>query len=306
MPAAIGLRAYRFWAQKKNSRGHAPADPSELNTSVPDFVQSFIASHKSTTNNSEVKRSWSFDEKVTDSKGNTTGHVKYGTYGFESTLRDNRTMKANYRRKTNDIEEIPLFYEFWFPDGEDYGFLCMQSFQGRSCITLLVESIRDKFEEENQGYYFRIKKLMPNDLIGSLYKESSVKNLRLIKASSNGDIADNFIKADPDDVNFEFVWKARRNKSLGSLKSIASSLNKNAAGLVEFEGIEFEQAVADIRVGGKLRRVGIMGPNADAGVIDITDDVVFGTNGHPTFASLQIESEKILTEFYATISGLPS
>lgn len=56
-------------------------------------------------------------------------------------------------------------------------------------------------------------------------------------------------------------------------------------------------------MGDRTRRVGVLGFNGDAGVIDITDVIARGSDGHPTFESLKKESYTILRDFYSVMKG---
>lgn len=236
--------------------------------------------------------------------GNSQGYVHYGTFGFESNFIDTKTKKHNYRRKTSDIEEIPLFYEFWFPKGSPFGFTAFQSFQGRSCITLVMNKIKEAFEKENTNHIINFKKLLPNDAKGSAYYSSPVRELRLIKRKASSDLADQYFEnPSPESIDLQLVITARRRKSLGVLSSLLNSVKSSDRSVITHDGIDFPEAVAEIRVGDRTRRVGVLGFNGDAGVIDITDVIARGSDGHPTFESLKKESYTILRDFYSVMKG---
>ncbi len=97
---------------------------------------------------------------------------------------------------------------------------------------------------------------------------------------------------------------ARRRRNLGDLTSLLKSVKSGGAkSVITHDGIDFPEAVAEIRVGNRTRRVGVLGFNGDAGVIDVTDVIVRGSDGHPTFESLKKESDTILRDFYNTMEG---
>jgi len=73
--------------------------------------------------------------------------------------------------------------------------------------------------------------------------------------------------------------------------------------VIRYGGISFSEAVAEVQVGNKKRKVGVFGLNSDAGVIDVTDDIVRGDDGHPTFKSLVKETNAILEDMYETMRG---
>lgn len=302
MASAIGLRVYQITIHKKRKVEPLAFDSAELSVSTFDVLSDFFSINKKAVQNDERERSWYIEQRIVSGPGNSKGYVHYGTYGFESNLIDTKTQKQNYRRKVDDVEEIPLFYEFWHPNAQ-YALAAFQSFQGRSCIALVMEALKKFFEEKNPGYILSLKKLMPNDAMGSLYGGAPVKKLRLIKRDPSPDIVDRYLGGvEKDDITFEVSLSASRKKSLGDFASISKSLKSKADGVVSHEGVEFNQAIAEIKIGGKLRRVGVFGVSGDAGVIDITEDIKRGGDGHPTFESLEAQSNLILQDLCAVIS----
>jgi hypothetical protein len=302
MPASIGIRVYQATTHKKNGRGSEPVDAGELNVDLPTFMARFVGDHVAPMQNDELERSWYFEEKESD-ENQSRGYVHYGTFGFESNLVNSRTKKTKYRRQVDDVEEIPLFYETWCPRG-NFGLLAFQSFQGRSCIALVMHQMQEAFERLNPGYAIRFKKLLPNGRTGSLYFNAPVKRLRLIKRNASHDEIDRYFPGtNPRSVSFEVSAVAKRRQELGTLGAVSRELRQNAAGVVVHDGIAFDEAVAEISVGGKLRRVGVFGSDSEAGVIDLTEDIERGPDGHPTFESLAEQSDAILNDFYQVLTG---
>ncbi len=306
MASAIGLRVYFLTLRKKGDSKDQPFNDTTLAVSPSQFMKSFYLSNKTPVQSTELERSWYLEEMASDANRNSKGYIHYGTFGFESNLVDGKTKKKNYRRKTTDVEEIPLFYEFWFPGQKNYAFVVFQSFQARSCIQIVMSKIQDEFEKRNTGFRLNYQKIMPSGGEGGLFSKAPVKSLRLIRRNISGDIADRYIgHTGVEAVDFEIVISARRKSALGNFGQLFGSL-KRTDGVVLHDGIEFFEAVADIRFGNRIRRVGVFGGNSDAGVIDITEDIVKGSNGHPTFESISSISDDILKNFEKIISSKKS
>ncbi len=304
MASAIGIRVYRIAVHERGNPALLPLDSDRFTRTVPAFIKSFIASHSHIQQNSQLERSWYFEEKNEDAPGSSQGYVHYGTFGFESNFVDTATKRHNYRRKITDIEEIPLFFEFWCPEDSKFAFVAFQSFQGRSCIHLVVKAMKEAFEGANTEFYFNVRKIMPNDARGSAFYSAPVKNLRLIRRQVSSDFADRYFNnPNPDPIDVQVIMSARRKRDMGDLASLIGSLRSGPRSVVTYDGIDFPEAVAEVRVGRGLRRVGVMGYNKDAGVIDLTDAVERGADGHPTFASMTAESDAILRDFYETMAG---
>ena len=303
MSKAIGLRVYKIVVVEEGRTAPLPHDLDDLNINLDDFVHAFVDAHDAIKEHAEEERSWYIQEKDRDTEGQSSGLIHYGTFGFESNLIDGKTKTKQYRRKTTDIEEVPLYYEFWVPSDCKVGFAAFQSFQGRSPISLITKSMRESFKVRNKGYSLYFYKVMPNDVRGAAYFESPVKKLRLIRRKVTTDITDKyFADPEPEEVNFEIVVSARRNRSLGPLGSLMSGLQNHlkstGKSVVTHQGVKFPEAVAEVKFGGRTRTVGVFGVNQDAGVIDLTDAVEWGSDGHPTYESLKGETDAILSDIH--------
>ena len=78
-------------------------------------------------------------------------------------------------------------------------------------------------------------------------------------------------------------------------------MKKSSEGVVVHDGISFDKAVADIKVGNRIRPVGVFGDSKDVGLIDLTDAVERGEDGHPKFASMVKETKSILADFFSIL-----
>lgn len=306
MANAIGLRCYLITARRE--RDTTPLvfdDEFEFELTPARFLKNFVDTNSESVRDTDRERSWYFEPKAEGlTEGSSKGYIHYGTYGFESDFVNSKTKKKQYRRQVDDVEEIPLFYEFWRPKGADYAFAVFQSFAGRSCVTLVTEKIEEAFRIANEGYTLKFKKLVPTDGNGSVYADAPVKQLRFIKRNASSDIADRYI-GESKPIDMELSLKARPKQSLGAFGSISRTLNRaGKAGAIEYDGVEFGEAIANIRIGGKYRPVGIFGVNSDAGVIDVTNDIRRGADGHPIFESLEGQVKNILGDFNRTIAGM--
>lgn len=129
LTSAIGLRVYQITISLRgDSKALAIDDPS-LRKAVKPFLTGFVGARKKVIRNATIERSWYFEEKSADGSGKSRGYVHYGTFGFTSRMVDTVTQKTNYRRKVTDIEEVPLYYEFWCPDKGKHALIAFQSFQ---------------------------------------------------------------------------------------------------------------------------------------------------------------------------------
>lgn len=302
MAKAIGLRVYKLSVvERGNPTKKVNLTDSGLHQPFYKFIDSFISNATQAKSVESTERTWFFDKSENSKELEQFGQVNYGTYGFESNFKNNQTKALNYRRKTSDVEEIPLYFRFSLPAKQQYGFAVFQSFQGRSCVSIVLDDMREAFQAENPEYSIRAQKLMPNDASGSIYNTAAVKRLKLITRNTFSDLADTNRGEKPEGVDVELSISARRSKSLGTLGKISKALKQD--GILVYNGMEFDEAVAQVRVGKKVRPVGLFGDHSNAGVIDITESVDWGDDGHPTMASVDREAILILGDFLSRVSG---
>lgn len=295
MPQAIGLRIYKLYFSKKGST--EPIDRSKLPFDDFELVKDFVTAQSARTKPDGNERSWYFERPQKDDNVHVTGLVQYGTSGFSSKLLDINTNKKKYDRVDTDVEQIPLFFDFWLPPSGKYLMVALQSFGTRSCVDLIQSALRIFAEKKQSSFVIRYKKIMPNDAKNSLFGDQAVKQLTFVAAKASSDAANSVIPFRPSrPVDVEISVRSRRGDGLGSLRHVLKTVS-HRSGVFEYEGIEFTKAHAEIRVGGRTRRIGVFGPAGDAGTIDITGDVKF-QNGHPTYGSIVKQANQLLAEFY--------
>ena len=303
MPTTIGLRVYKIIVGRERNRTPISFDAEGMVLTLPNFTEVFIiqnaGAREPTPEETELDRKWFF-EPAKDNAGSHRGVVRYGISGFESDIVDSNTNRREFRRAINHMEIIPLFYEFWFPSGVNYAFAVFQSFSARSCVELVSAKMRADFSRKNPGFTLSFLKLMPTGK-GGIYDASPVKGLRFIKRNAPSDVADRYLNNNiQGGVNFEISINARRKGSLGSLRDLTGSIVPGKGGVIEHDGVIFDEAVAEIEFGGRRRRVAMLGSNSEAGVIDLTD-IKRGRDGHPVFSAICQASSELLADFDAVV-----
>ena len=74
-------------------------------------MDNFVLINSNVNVRDDPERTWFLDPRETDGSGSSRGLVQYGTFGFESNIKDSKTKKINYGRLLTDVEEVPLYYE---------------------------------------------------------------------------------------------------------------------------------------------------------------------------------------------------
>jgi hypothetical protein len=301
MPFAIGLRFYRIHVHKDKDRTPIKFKAGEAGDPY-DFLNKFVTAR--TTPTEEVQRSWFFSPEPSALR-TIHGLINYGTHGFESKLIDVKTKKHNYQRKSTDLEEIPLYFQFWLPEEQRYGFAAFQSFQGRSCINYIVRAADEAYSAAFKGYRLAFHKLLAGDLRDGGLGDAPVKELRLLKRDVPKDKADRYLNGTSlNEVEYEVTLRAKRRRSLGvfnDFKKMAAKGQKTA--VFTMDGVEFDEVKASVEFAGRRRMVGISGSGTDAGVIEVSDKVKRGSDGHPVFKSIADEVDELMETFFDAVNG---
>lgn len=298
MPASISLWFYRLVAYP--DRGRVPVSLMDLpGSSFDDFLTRFVSDHSRTTQDDSRQRIWYFDSPSVSNDGEIDGAVKYGVFGFESDLTNSKTKRHRYKRQVDDYEQIDLYYQYWHPKNSNGALVTMQSFQGRSCISYLNQTFQEDFKNAYPGFTIRISKVMPADLKGSVFAGAGVKSLNLVARKVHTDSRRNYGSSEiPEEMDVSVRMTARKGGSFGPLGQINEQvLSRLSLPVWVSEVTHFDRAIAEIEWNGRRRKVGVFGGVSEAGGIDVTDDIVFGVNGHPTLQSVREQADDFLSSF---------
>lgn len=291
----IGLYVYKIILADVKTHKDRDLSDGNVGTSLANLFDKFILENKTLKIDGSIARSWILDPRPVDGFIRD-GWIRYGSFGYQSTIHDSNTREKKYDRLTSDIEEIPLYYHFWIPNKGPHGFAVFQSFGERSCVDLVRGAISSYFNNNASKHRLFFKKFMPQPE-GEL-QNLTVKRLILIKKNFPKDQVEKVVGVLPSEVDVEISIQARRRGMLGTFSDLAGRLlNKGGAKAFLYEGVEFERAMAEVQIGKTRRKVGLFGYSNHTGVIDVTEDVEISEDGHPTIESISQEVRNLLVDF---------
>lgn len=288
---SIGIRVYKIVVFKSGQ-----SEPVKLTEwkklDFVEFISNFAKNSAEPISHSEALRTWYFSSIYKQGSA-TDGLISYGTHGFQSNFIDVKTRKKNYVRMSTDLEEIPLYFHIWAPVNSHFGMAAFQSFGARSCISYVLDRVKEMFEQKYNGYKLFYQKIMPGQI--SQFAQSPVKTLTLKKKMLSNDKFDGYLnRFSGQDLEYKVSLKAKRNSNLGKLRDLIS--DNNQQGVIIHDGISFDEMKAEVKVGNRFRSVTILGVSSNAGLIDISPDVKYGVDGHPILESIRSQVEEILSE----------
>ncbi len=296
MSFTIGLRFYRIAIAKKGSKDPIEMGPNAEPCDFLNYMEDFVERKRQPTVETATSRTWFFEPAETNSIRVVHGYINYGTHGFESKFKDVKTRKEKYKREATDLEEIPLYFQVWVPSGSAYALMAFQSFQGRSCINHVRVAAISDFQEKYPGYSISFRVIAPS---AAILDDAPVKSVTFMKPKRTQDRFDRVLGKSMDEVEYEVTVRARkRGAMIGQYKDLRKFVSPTDNGVVEFDGDSYDGVKADVKFGSKRRVVGIFGVGADAGLIDVSDNIKREKSGHPTFQSIANEVDSLMEEFY--------
>lgn len=291
----VGLHIYAVRQKERSKKAYvdfaASGKGAMLSAIMADFVSKF-SNYKDETKG--FFRDWYVD--VRNSTGFVThGLVMYGSSGFSGPIVDRNTRQVRLNREKTDMDIIPLYFRFWVPDHGEYALCAFQTLGSRSCVSKVFGQLQTMFNERNDGYILSPKPVVLTDI--ARFKDGEVKSIALLKKNFSSDRADNQGVISGELLDLDVQIRAKRKQSLGTLGSLANSIfMKGGKSGLDFLETTFDTAYASVSVGGKKRRVALIGEGKDTGKVDLSEDIDYGKDGFPTFESISREVETLFSE----------
>ncbi len=288
---SLALRAYQVRVYKQNKIQEFGAKRNQIDLKA--FLNKFFLAHKKVAPYDGDKTLAFKDLRTKDHY--IEGVIDYGSYGSASTLRDIATNSVEFHRRPNHADTIPLYFCFYTPEDAKFGICAFQSYKGRSCIST-VQGLTTKTFEAEHFPRLTYKKVMPQD--GPDLLNKPVSRLRLIRKSQSSDRAKNMLGTYAVEHDLELVLKAKRHSGFGHFGPVGKLLRGQGPRALVYDGVQYDDAKADVRIGGQYRPVGIFQLSDNHGTIDITDEVTVDANGVPNINQIRRETRKIINDLF--------
>lgn len=140
---------------------------------------------------------------------------------------------------------------------------------------------------------------MPASLRATVLSGSPVRSVTLVAKEVSSDRSKNYGSATmPEEIDVTVRLVARKNGSFGSLGDLnEAKLGKLRLPVWLVDSTSFDRVSAEIDWNGRRRKVGVFGYSSEAGGMDVTADVTFAANGHPTYESVRSQADDLLGPF---------
>lgn len=246
------------------------------------------------------KHDGSFELYTSEGSRYISGLIESGEFGTEENIINSNTGELKYRKKSVDAQMIPFFFMFHIPEHSHFGYLIIERIGNLGIYSTLVKSIQ-KFIgpslEDNVVLKidpFFVQEVLDRNLnVVSEAKKVILKGIH-IKDLNLSKITENLVE--DNDTQTDLVYRAARNCSI-QIRKWLDKLNssKSKQGLYTFKEVEYADVAFELKMGGKVRTVSIARINNLGTNVEVTDSVEIAPNGYPTYPSLLVEAQKILS-----------
>jgi hypothetical protein len=286
----IGLYVHRIRVFEDYNRQELGRDAGQFN--LRQVIGEFVAFHE--RNFMETDERMAKLAEVVYSDDTTSGIIRYGTTGLASDIVDAETDELKLRRERTDIEYIPLYFCFYVPDGEDTWYVATQSFGGRSFSSTFNTTFRD-FAEHRTNRSVTVQKVMPTSQADMARKP--VQKITMIKRHVPPEGFSNQVGDLAKELKMSLSVSLDGRGALGFYEEVRDRIAEKQAVALVYEGIEFEEMQATVKIGSSYRTVSLVGVNNTAGVVDVSGLVERNEDEYPVFESIHEVATDVLRDY---------
>jgi hypothetical protein len=221
-----------------------------------------------------------------------SGVLATGEYGYETDIVNVTDRLVSYRRGVNEADVIPYYFRLNVPPGRDEALLVLQRFQQGGITTVLTKDLKRWFEQHAPEYTVRIKALMAPEVWRAYLGEGRLLTVRFVRFRVPDDIA-RAVRAGghvEDIGTVEYVVRARRKGVLPFQGAVEDFIDgkRHWNDFIELDEFEFESVKIEVDFHGSRRTIELKDVRDQRAVYDISEEVDYGTDGHPLFESIDV------------------
>lgn len=235
-----------------------------------------------------------------------SGTLQTGEWGYATEIQDVETGDITHNRQVKESENFPYYFLIYLPKLSQRGVVILQRFGNKGIRTQLLTAFQAYFAVRHEDFGVRINPLAPGSVVDQyLSNEGKVTAIRLIRFYAPDDVASLYDGKDEalKEVYTELIIHAGGEEKIPIWKRLKAVLDgkRQIKNLVEIDNFEPHVVKLNIDYGGKPRVVDLGRPNEMRAYEDITKKVETGSDGHPTFDSIDKLARELLTELIALL-----
>jgi hypothetical protein len=219
------------------------------------------------------------------------GILQAGAFGYGAEIEHLSNARRRFRRTIEDCEYLPFYLLLSTRPGHNEALLILQRYGIFGTKSILRDDLATYIEEALPDSRLSINPIISdeylNDIIGG-----QIKSLTCIRYNVPQDIADDLGLEDheEDAASIEMKIKAKRDHFLdipGWMRDVVHGWQRQGR-MIEVNGVEYNDVKLQIDVGGgKLKTIKLSDLRNVRMRIDISEELLIGSDGHPTIDSLR-------------------
>ena len=312
MSATISLGFYTIRAHKRGHRDkNVELQSQNLSNNLDVYFKSLAKfdpdykhekEQKKKENNTQDKKPkliFLENDVYSFNKNRIKGRIRAGEGGISSDIVDSETGKRKLKRKIEDVEILPFYFEIDIPEKKGIPLLAIQRLGVYGVASQITSGLRKNLATQYPELTIEINPVF----VGSLYLDKYVSNgeikeIEVIKHEIPKDTATG-IKGVRQKYTITLTPE-KRGESLGFLNKYFSKDTYDSKNVIKnvisaFElNIEAEELKVQIELNGKKRTIDVGNIERFATHYDISDDVVRDENEHPQLSSIDGITQEII------------
>lgn len=293
MPKKIGLVPYalRLW-NKEDDRYYVTNRLPE-NKTLQDHIHAYLAQRHTQKSVLNALQSAIRVDRHQTSGNSIEGIIKCGDYGYAADLENLRT-GYQFRRGIHDCEYLPFFFKFLFKNGQNEAIVLLQRFGVNGIKTVLEDDCASYIEACVPDSRLSLNPIVSVDYIRECLG-GGIRRIRYVKFSVPADVADDIGVDDhiENDASMELSIKAKRSRHLG-IPGWMRAGQIGASNAIEISGVQYDDVKLEIDIDGNKKTVDLADLRKFNMSLDVTENVQFGIDGHPTYESMRQAADGIL------------
>lgn len=308
MPRVISLAAYAVKVWNPTDREYETiSDFDGDGADMFAFLDRVLSGIKAQTLDQEQLQQAMAIPKLEKENRVLRGIIQTGQYGHESEFINAKSKQIVYKRKKEDAEMLPFYFQLEMPEGVDDGILILQRTATFGIRKVLHWVLSTAFDDAYPDYKLRISPVVVESEVEKFIK-GKIQKINFIKKTVPADLADAY---DRGHHEFRGTMELVIRASKGSVIPMNSWLSKvfkkknDIGGIFTLDGDDFsyDNVTADVKLGHATRKINAANPGRIRSYFDVTDVVTMGRNGHPQYNSIQEQAGKLAENLRTLLYG---
>lgn len=242
-----------------------------------------------------------YSENITNIESRISGLLNSGDYGYNAPIFDTKTKDQVFTREVDHIECIPFYFAFDLDPAFREGIILLQRFHQFGVKTIFEKKLNDYVKGIYPDFNVQITSIYDPDLIEE-YLSHRILSLRFLKRELPTDMA-SYVRNRQQinqsilaESHAEFKITANNNKKLSVKDDLMSYLNGQREGVVEAVNFEFDEIKVEVKIGRSRRTISLESHKLSP-IIEISDSVSIGDNGHPIYEEIDRFGQNCLNDY---------